>query len=139
MSTFEFCDTVTVPRKIDTADSTTFGVSGNAKTYLTGLVDGTISIAGKFDATATTGIDTILAGILGQDTPVNFEYQASNAAASATNPRWSGSCILTDYSLSLPVGGVVAFMASRVSSYMNGHVLVVDGGLTETFVLPVDA
>ena len=37
------------------------------------------------------------------------------------------------------VGGVVAFMVSRASGYMNGHVLMVDGGLTETFVLPVDA
>ncbi|MGO4705969.1 SDR family NAD(P)-dependent oxidoreductase [Microvirga sp. 2MCAF38] len=36
-------------------------------------------------------------------------------------------------------GGVVAFMVSKASSYMNGHVLMVDGGLTETFVLPVDA
>lgn len=36
-------------------------------------------------------------------------------------------------------GGVIAFMVSRAASYMNGHVLVVDGGLTETFVLPVDA
>jgi gluconate 5-dehydrogenase len=36
-------------------------------------------------------------------------------------------------------GGVIAFMVSKAASYMNGHVLVVDGGLTETFVLPVDA
>lgn len=36
-------------------------------------------------------------------------------------------------------GGAIAFLASRAASYVNGHVLVVDGGLTETFVLPVDA
>jgi gluconate 5-dehydrogenase len=36
-------------------------------------------------------------------------------------------------------GGVVAFMVSKASGYMNGHVLVVDGGLSETLVLPVDS
>lgn len=36
------------------------------------------------------------------------------------------------------VGGVVAFMVSKAASYMNGHVLMVDGGMTETLVLPVD-
>jgi len=34
------------------------------------------------------------------------------------------------------LAGVVLFMASRASSYMNGHMIVVDGGLTETFTTP---
>lgn len=37
------------------------------------------------------------------------------------------------------IGGIAVFMASRASAYMNGHVLVADGGLTETFVLSTDA
>ena len=35
--------------------------------------------------------------------------------------------------------GAVAFLASGAASYVNGHVLVVDGGLTEAIVLPIDA
>lgn len=35
-------------------------------------------------------------------------------------------------------GGVIAFMVSKAASYMNGHILMLDGGLTETFVLPID-
>lgn len=34
------------------------------------------------------------------------------------------------------LAGVVLFMASPASSYMNGHMIVVDGGLTETFTTP---
>ncbi|MDH3232650.1 MAG: SDR family oxidoreductase [Alphaproteobacteria bacterium] len=36
------------------------------------------------------------------------------------------------------LAGVVLFMASPASSYMNGHMIVVDGGLTETFTTPPD-
>jgi hypothetical protein len=45
------------PRSIETAETTTFGSS--AKSYITGLTDATVSLSGKFDATA----DGTLAGV----------------------------------------------------------------------------
>lgn len=35
-------------------------------------------------------------------------------------------------------GSVAAFMASKAAGYINGHVLVLDGGLTAAFMLPSD-
>ena len=36
----------------DVAESTTFGATGDAKTYIAGMKDGTVGLAGFFDATA---------------------------------------------------------------------------------------
>lgn len=104
-----YLDEVGFPRSVETAEVTTFG--DNAKEYIVGLSDATISISGKFDAAGSSTPDVVLSGILGQDATVTFEYQPNNAAVSATNPKYSGEAILTSYEVSSPVGDVVTFSA----------------------------
>lgn len=96
---------VTLPRAIETAETTTFQVTGGSKTYVTGLNDATISISGKFDAT----IDAHLAGILGSDSSVSFEYGPSGSTTGMV--KFTGESIMTKYDLSSPVGDVVSFSA----------------------------
>ncbi len=94
---------VSLPRSIETAETTTFGVTGGSKTYVTGLNDSTISISGKFDST----VDAHLAGVLGQDATLSFEY--GPAGSTVGYIKFTGECIMTKYDLSSPVGDVVSF------------------------------
>ena len=90
------------PRSIETGETTSFGSS--AKTYLVGLSDATISISGIFDAT----YDAQLAGLAGID-GVAFEYGPSGSTTGMI--KYTGSCVMTSYELSSPVGDVVTFSA----------------------------
>jgi predicted secreted protein len=94
---------VSLPRSIETAETTTFGVASGSKTYITGLNDSTISISGRYHATA----DTVLAGIFGQDATVSFEY--GPAGSTAGYVKFTGEAIMTKYDLTSPVGDVVGF------------------------------
>lgn len=96
---------VTLPRAIETAETTTFGVTGGSKTYVTGLNDATISVSGKYDST----VDAHLAGVLGQDATLSFEY--GPAGSTTGYIKFTGECIMTKYDLSSPVGDVVSFSA----------------------------
>lgn len=96
---------VSLPRSIETAETTTFGVTGGSKTYVTGLNDSTLSVSGKFDSV----VDAHLVGILGQDATVSFEY--GPAGSTSTFIKFTGECIMTKYDLSSPVGDVVTFSA----------------------------
>lgn len=96
---------VSMPRSIETAETTTFGVTGGSKTYVTGLNDSTLSISGKFDST----VDAHLVGILGQEASVSFEY--GPAGTTAGYIKFTGESIMTKYDLSSPVGDVVTFSA----------------------------
>jgi predicted secreted protein len=104
-----YCDEVSLSRDIETAEVTAFGNS--AKAYITGLTDGSISISGKFDGTASTGIDAILSGILGQAATVSWEYQPNNAAVGVSNPKFTGEGIVTSYEVSGSVGDAVTWSA----------------------------
>jgi hypothetical protein len=96
-----YLNDVGFPRNIDTAETTTFGVSGSSKTYIVGLNDATISISGLFDATA----DGYLAGVLGQSATLSFEY--GPASSTGGNIKYSGECIMTSYEVSASVGDAV--------------------------------
>jgi len=98
-----FLEDVSFPRSIETAETTTFGSS--AKSYITGLTDATISISGKFDATA----DGYLAGVVGQAATLSFQY--GPAGTTAGNIKYTGECIMTSYEVSATVGDVVTASA----------------------------
>lgn len=98
-----YCDEVSLPRSIETGETTTYGKT--AKTYIVGLTDATISVSGKWDST----LDAHLAGILGQDATVTFEYGPEGSASSRI--KYTGEAILTSFETSSPVADVVTFSA----------------------------
>lgn len=129
---------VSVPFKADAAETTTFGK--NAKTFIAGLRDTSMTFRGYWDATATTGIDAILTGLLGtmpttglygSSVSVNGMVQFGPAGTGAsTNGRYNMDAILTDYTIGSPVGGVVAVSGSFQISGLPTHdslALVVSG------------
>ena len=94
---------VSFPQTIETAETTSFG--SNAKTYIVGLSDATLSVSGNFDAT----VDAHLAGIAGQSATVSFEYGPEGSTS--TFVKYTGEAILTSYEKSGAVGDVVTYSA----------------------------
>jgi hypothetical protein len=105
-----YCDEVSFPRTIETGETTTFQVSGGAKTYLVGLSDSTISLSGKFHATLDAHMSGVVAAqAAGTQVTGTFEYGPAGGAGGAI--RYTGECIVTSYEQSSPVGDVVTWSA----------------------------
>jgi predicted secreted protein len=104
-----FCEEVSLSRDIETAEVTTFGKDDKA--YITGLRDATVSVSGKFDASAASAIDPVLAGILGSASTVSWAYRPNSASVSTSNPEYQGEAIVTSYEVSGGVGDAVTFSA----------------------------
>lgn len=96
-----YINDVSLPQSIETAETTAFGAS--SKTYIVGLKDATISVSGMFDST----LDAHIQAVLGQSATLSFEFATNGDTASATNPVYSGECIVTSYDISPAVGDVV--------------------------------
>jgi len=94
-----FLEDISFPRSIETAETTTFGSS--AKSYITGLTDATISLSGKFDATA----DSTIAAVVGQSATLTFEYGPEGSAGGKV--KYTGECIITSYEVGATVGDAV--------------------------------
>ena len=85
----------------DIAETTTFGVTGDAKTYISGQKDGTASLSGFFDATS----DAVLQPLLGGS---DFLYLNGVSGVSATDRVFFANANITNYGVSSPVADIVA-------------------------------
>jgi hypothetical protein len=96
-------NSVSFPREIETLETTSFGSSN--RSYVVGFADATISVEGSFDAT----VDTHLAGILGQDASVSFEYGPEGTTSGYV--KYTGEAFMTSYETSAGIGDIVSFSA----------------------------
>ncbi len=99
---------VEVTSEKDLVDVTAFGAS--SKQNLLGLGDGTISVD-FFQDFAAASVDATLSGIHTNNTEVVITVKPTNAAVSATNPLYTMTGVLPNYT---PIGGGVG-EASTVS------------------------
>lgn len=111
-----FLNSADATRTADVAESTTFGKS--AKTYISGSKDGTISLAGFYDATS----DGVIAPNLGTS---DQELVIGLDGLDALDNTAFGKGNFTNYGISSPVGDIVAFSADFQSDegIFNGSVL----------------
>ncbi len=135
-----FTSEVTVPGKSGLADTTVFGKG--AKTWINGLMEGTLTVKGFWDPTTTTGPDAVFAGLLGTQATTGLTVVAqvtaqSNygqfilcPAGSTTGLAVLGDCVLADYQVLAPVANVVSFQATFNLSGATTATATLNGGTT---------
>lgn len=101
-----YADNTDFPVSADVHETTTYGKSW--KTKVGGLKAGSFSVGGLYDATAVTGVETVLRPMVG--TTVVFEVGPEGNAAGKV--KYSGSCVVENYNLSAPVGDMIRWTAS---------------------------
>lgn len=102
-----YVDSVDLDSSVDVGETTTAGAED--KTYVSGAAEHDLSISGKWDDTASTGPDAVLAGLIGLEVSSSFEF--GPAGSTSGKVKYLGECFLTGYTRSAPVGGVVTFTA----------------------------
>jgi hypothetical protein len=94
---------------VDQLDTTDFASAGWVE-YIGGLKSGTLSIEFQDDV-AAAAIDTKLWALLG--TVTTFEVRLTSAAVGASNPKWTGSILISQHS----AGGAVGDLAMKSLSF----------------------
>jgi hypothetical protein len=105
-----YCSKIELKVEADEQETTTFGSSG-WKEVLGGINSGSLDLTFKQDV-AASAIDSILWPLLG--TVVTFEVRLSNASVGASNPKYTGSVLIKEYS---PIAGGVGDVAEFDVSY----------------------
>ncbi len=96
-----YVNSVDFPQTVDVAETTVLGKDN--KTFIVGLKDATLSLAGLWDAT----VDAIFGAVIGQSATLSFEYSPEGTGSGAV--KYTGECIVTSYGKNSPVGEVVTY------------------------------
>lgn len=104
-----YLDNIEWSRSRETGETTTYGATGDNKTYVAGLRDSSFTISGKYDSTATTGPAAVLNAALASDTATVAKIREEGTGS--TLPEIEVSCFCTAYTESIPVGDVITFSA----------------------------
>ena len=98
-----YVNNVDCPETADVAETSALGSSN--KSFVVGLKDATIGLTGLWDSTA----DAIFGAVVGQSDTLSFEYSPEGTASGKV--KYTGEAIMTNYSISSPVGDVVGYSA----------------------------
>lgn len=102
-----FTNTSEFNQSQDSHDVTAYGNDGH--TFRGGLTNGTFTMSGIYDNTASTGPRAVLQPLIGQADPVTVIRQPEGAGASLPQDSFSG--LLTSYSEASPVADMVTWSA----------------------------
>ena len=105
-----YFNSMDINRDVEGPETTVFGLDD--RTYLPGgLRGGTVSLAGFWDSTATTGVDEVIAAALGA-TSANVITLGpgglTNSTSYVSDSAYLLSAFHTSYSISAPVDGIVS-------------------------------
>jgi len=107
-----FCDSADFTVDVDTADTTTFGSAW--KSALAGIPGAKLELAGKYDGTASTGpAAALMACITGGVAVAVVHKPGGTLTGQRTN---SFNALVTSYAESSPVGGIISFKASLLTT-----------------------
>jgi hypothetical protein len=105
-----FCTSLDLSFDVDTADTTAFGSTW--KSALAGVPSGKLDVSGNFDPTATSGPSAVFWACIAGATPVTALISPGGTASPQELWTVTTGALVTSYSESAPVGGVVTFKAS---------------------------
>lgn len=98
--------TVNFSRDAELLDATTFQPPGGDKEFIVSFKDNKFSIEGNADATIASHLN----GILGQEATVSFQYGPEGTNAGFR--KYTGECLLVNYSENTSVAGLNTFTAN---------------------------
>lgn len=100
-------NTVTINWSAEAPETTGFGATEKVR-LPGGIEDVTIDLSGYWNATATSGIDTILSGILGGSTIITI----APGGSSGGSPNYTACAVLLNYNVEAAYDGVVGYTAN---------------------------